>query len=68
MLKVEDYTNGKKPKYAVIGEYGNFAYSTRKEVDNWLEIDTMANVVDYNPKKHKLIDWKRKGGEIKKTK
>ena len=68
MLKVEDYTNGKTPKYTVIGEYGNFVYSNKKEVDNWLEIDTMATVVDYNSKKHKLIDWKRKGGEIKKTK
>ena len=65
---LEDYTEGLKPKYAVIGNLGKYAYAQKSLAENWREIDTTANIIDFDSKKHELKDWKRKEGKTKQTK
>lgn len=67
-IKLQDYTEGKTPKYSVIGNLGAYAYASKSLANNWLEIDSTATIKDFKKEKHELVDWVRPQGKTKETK
>ena len=40
MIKLKDYTRkGQKAKYYSMSAIGNFAYSNKEDLENWLELN-----------------------------
>jgi hypothetical protein len=74
MIKLKDYTRkGQKAKYYSSSAIGNFAYSSKEDLENWLEIEHHAGELGTSGKlselkEYKLITWEIKGSETKKYK
>lgn len=56
----------KKPLFFSCSEFGNFAYSDKKQVEDWEEL-LIANGVshtngDIDKRKHFIVDWRLKEG------
>ena len=69
-IELEDYCRvGHKPKYYTISSMGQFAYSHKDDLKEWVSIEVMNGVEvqkgDFDESTHELKDWKRKEGNTK---
>jgi len=69
-IELEDYCRvGHKPKYYSISTMGQFAYSHKDDLKEWVSIEVMNGVEvqkgDFDESTHELKDWKRKEGNTK---
>jgi len=69
-IELEDYCRvGHKPKYYSISTMGQFAYSHKDDLKEWVSIEVMNGVEvqkgDFDESTHELKDWKRKQGNTK---
>ena len=69
MIELKDYTNGKKPKYYIISELGNYAYANKAMLESWIEFHQNINYKtgDISEIKYKLVTWEVNGGSLKQT-
>tara|TARA_R100001591_G_C4234263_1_gene152731 strand:- start:127 stop:360 length:234 start_codon:yes stop_codon:yes gene_type:complete len=73
MIKLKDYTNGKKPKYFLINEdclSESFVYATKQQMID--DIDTYKHLKNYQngkledlKKDYTIVDWKIKEGNTR---
>ena len=74
MIELKDYTRkGQKAKYYSSSAIGNFAYSSKDDLDDWLEIEHHAGELGTSGKisdlkEYKLITWEVKKGKTKQYK
>jgi len=69
-IELEDYCRvGHKPKYYSISTMGQFAYSHKDDLKEWVSIEVMNGVEvqkgDFDESTHELKDWKRKQGNTR---
>ena len=60
MIQLKDYTNGRKPKYYIISELGNYAYPNKEMLNSWVEFHQNANyksgkIEDLG--EYELVNW-----------
>jgi len=69
-IELEDYCRvGHKPKYYTISSMGQFAYSHKDDVKDWVSTEKLYGVTpekgDFDESMHELKDWKRKQGNTR---
>ena len=69
MIKLKDYTNGKKPKYYITSELGNYAYASKEMLDSWIEFHVNIAYKSGNIKeiKYELVNFEVSEAELKQT-
>jgi len=69
MIKLKDYTNGKKPKYYITSELGNYAYSSKEMLNAWIEFHVNIAFQSGNIKdiKYKLVNFEIAEGNLKQS-
>jgi hypothetical protein len=67
MIKLKDYTNGKKPKYYITSELGNYAYASKEMLDAWIEfhINIVYKRGQIKDIEYELVNFEVEEGNLK---
>ncbi len=69
MIKLKDYTNGKKPKYYITRELGNYAYASKEMLDAWIEfhVNIAYKWGQIEDIKYELVNFEVSEGKLKQS-